>query len=193
MGAETAAHRLREMAQSHGGRRRGRPGSVQGYVRAHLDVIREVRDRLTWDEIAQAFAKDGLTWGNGKPVSGKDLRTLFCRLGGGREEPGSIPAAIRASARSDQDPLPMAIAPGTTSPAPNTGRKMMDTGPNAQERRDRDDEMRPVEPAMPAAVNPPVQVSARGRNAPASGNADRERILREMQRASAERNRNASV
>jgi hypothetical protein len=54
--------------------------TVEGAVRAVLPVIEEVKPDLTWDEIAGVLAEAGVSWRNGRPVSGADLRSVVHRL-----------------------------------------------------------------------------------------------------------------
>ena len=169
MANQDTADRLRNRAAGKTEPKRGQPGSVQGFVRRHLDVIREVKDKLSWDEIAEEFARDGLRWKNGNFVTGRDLRTIFSKIGGKADQ--HEPAAM------DADKAP--VFSGTRA-----GRSVSDN-PVAPHRTGNQISKTSGEKSKPEV---PVQ-AGRGTTPSKSNDGDRERILREMARAAAERDK----
>lgn len=108
---------LADRLKEKGDRRRARDSAtcapVKSYVRAHLAEITAARaEFLTWDEIAEAIAEEGIRWRGGKKgaPSAKDLRTLYSRL---RRET-SPRAATQHVAKSS--PAPSSTAPRRTIP-----------------------------------------------------------------------------
>ena len=72
--------RLVERAEQHRKEKSRLGGSVRGYVKANLAAILTAHEILPWDAIAEAIAEEGVVWGSGRPPSGKDIRSLVCRV-----------------------------------------------------------------------------------------------------------------
>jgi hypothetical protein len=55
--------------------------SVQGYVRRHLEEILAARaEGLSWGDVAEVLASEGVTWRTGRPVVADALSTIVSRL-----------------------------------------------------------------------------------------------------------------
>jgi len=144
-------------------RKDGRPmGPVASYIRRHLGVIERARaEGLSWAEIADAVAQEGVVWRSGRSPSEKDLRTLYARLAD--TPPVSVPPA--------QVPVPPAAAKRTVPPRSEAW--------SALSVAEVDGPLAPT--AVAAAPAPPPPASR------AKPNYDAEKILREMKRSKGER------
>lgn len=160
--------RLAERAEQHRKEKSVPGGSVRGYVKANLAAILTAHEVLPWDAIAEAIAEEGIVWGSGRPPSGKDIRSLVCRV---KKPRAQVQAKAQpASARSGAKPQ------GAASPT------LVEDWPLVAV----DDWMSPTPVAQPAA-KPSSAPAGSFSKSPPSRAKDRNRILDEMRRSNQER------
>lgn len=81
---------------------------VSKTIRTLLPFILECKETLSWTEIADILAGDGLKWKTGKPITGSDLRAAVYRIqhSGTTQNVAPIPTSTNTSLSAHSTSIP---------------------------------------------------------------------------------------